>query len=73
MKKVLGIALLMGILMVGSTSCFKTYVCECRSTAYPDRNYNYDVGPSNKKNAKADCENYEFDYSSDPTYNCELQ
>jgi hypothetical protein len=59
--------------MVTMTSCLKTRTCECRSVSNPGLNQNYSVGPGSLKKAKADCENYQFDYSSTLDYTCSLQ
>jgi hypothetical protein len=73
MKRIILLSAAMLFLAFTLTSCFKTRVCECRS-AIPGGNQNYDVGPGSKKNAEADCENYQFDgRTSYPDLTCELQ
>jgi len=58
-----------------STSCVKTWICQCTSATTPSANYNYSYEMTSKATAKADCENQQFtgrtQYS--PDYTCELQ
>jgi hypothetical protein len=73
MKRNILLSAAMLFLALTLTSCFKTRVCECRS-AIPGGSQNYDVGPGSLKNAKADCENYQFNgRSSYADLTCELQ
>ncbi len=61
-------------LSITLTSCMKTRICECRSSASPSMDQNYSVGPGSKSNATSDCENYQFDgRTSTPDYTCTLQ
>jgi len=74
MKRATFLVVAMLFLAVTLTSCFKTRICECRSAAHPDLDKNVTVGPGNKTNAKADCENEQFNYQSQyPDYTCTLQ
>jgi hypothetical protein len=71
MKRTIFLLAALLFITASMTSCLKTRTCECRSASNPSSNYNYTVGPSSLKKAKAECENYEFD-SGITDYSCDL-
>lgn len=75
MKRIVFLLAAAAFLTFTTTSCFKSRVCECRSAINPFANQNYNLGPSSKATAEAECENYQFDgrTSSSPDYTCELK